>query len=424
MSERPRLRPLEAFPIVEDGQRYLGLRDPTGLTEAVARLPPPAVAVVQLCDGEHTRDQICEEFERRHGSRMPRVVLDRLLEQLDQGLFLDSEHFRQHQQQVFEAFDRAKVRSAHLAGRSYPEEVETLRKMLDGFFHHPDGPGRPEPPHAARGATPRAIIAPHIDFHRGGPAYAWAYRPLAEAAEAPELAIVFGTDHNGAEHPFTLTRKHYDTPFGPLDTDVELVDALERSVREKLGASAAGRLFADERHHRAEHSIEFQMVWLRYTLGARAGGLRVLPILCGSLHHLVESRRAPASDPLVHVFLEALTRLVSGRRTLFVAGADLAHVGPRFGDPEPLSKTDRLTLESKDHASLHHCMRGDAEGWFAEIAGERDRRRVCGLPPIYALLKTAGLPSVASGRLAYYGQCDADEEGGSLVSITSVIYGA
>jgi AmmeMemoRadiSam system protein B len=416
MSDRPRLRPLEAFPIVENGQRFLGLRDPSGMTDAVARLPSVAVAVLQLCDGATTRDEICVEFERRHQSRLERAVLDRLLDQLDQALFLDSERFSAHRQAIFDEFHRSPVRAAHLAGRSYPAEAPLLAEMLDSFYDAPGGPGRPS---AGTTPLPSALLAPHIDFHRGGPAYAWAYRPLADAAELPELVIVFGTDHNGIEHPFTLTRKHYDTPLGAIHTDTALVDALEARVKTRLGQTAADRLFADEQHHRAEHSIEFQMVWLRHVWGARAQSIRALPILCGSLHHLVESGRAPETDATVNVFLSELERLTAGRRTLIIAGADLAHVGPRFGDARAFAATDRATLESRDRATLDACARGDAAGWFAEIAGERDRRRVCGLPPVYALLS---LRPTARGRVAFYGQCPADEDGGSLVSIASVVY--
>src|SRR5207237_7430145 len=92
--DRPRLRPLEAFPIDEHGQKFLALRDPSGLTEQVARLPPAVVAILQLCDGETTRDEICAEFERRYRSPLGRESLDRLLDQLDQALLLDSERFR------------------------------------------------------------------------------------------------------------------------------------------------------------------------------------------------------------------------------------------------------------------------------------------------------------------------------------------
>src|SRR6185503_6357254 len=116
------------------------------------------------------------EFERRYGSPLGREVLDRLLDQLDQALLLDSERFRQHSATVFAEFARAEVRPAHLAGKSYPADPRELAALLDSFFAPPRGPGKPDAP---TGPLPRAIVAPHIDFHRGGAAYAWAYRPLA-----------------------------------------------------------------------------------------------------------------------------------------------------------------------------------------------------------------------------------------------------
>jgi AmmeMemoRadiSam system protein B len=414
--DRPRLRPLDAFPVLENGQQHLALRDPSGLTEAVARLPPMVVAIVQLFDGETTRDQICAEYQQRYRIPLPREALDRIIEQLDQALLLDTERFRQHSANVFAEFARSPVRPAHLAGKSYPREGEALGQMLRGFYTHAHGPGAPG---ERKGAMPRAIVAPHIDFQRGGPAYAWAYKPLAEAAERPELVIVFGTDHGGLDEPITLTRKHYETPLGRAETDVALVDALSQAIEDRLGRPARERLFRDEHHHRGEHSLEFQMIWLRHSLPDHA--FTVLPILCGSLHTLIEDQRHPGSDEHLGAFIETLRTLTQGRRVLWLAGADLAHVGPRFGDTQPLDENDRGSLERRDQATLEHCLRGDAPAWFDEIAREQDRRRVCGLTPIYAMLGAAQLAS-KEGRLAAYAQCPADEQGHSLVSIASLVW--
>ena len=256
--DRPRLRPLEAFPLAKNGQKLLGLRDPSRLTDAVATLPPVAVAIVQLFDGDSTRDEICAEFQHRYGTPLQREALDKLIDQLDQAYLLDSERFRQFSASVFGAFARAPTRKAHLAGESYPADAAALAAQLDSYFDHPHGPGRPTPNGAA---MPRAIVAPHIDFARGGAAYAWAYKPLAESQELPELVVVFGTDHMGAEQPFTLTRKHYETPFGTMHTDTELVDALTAKIGERLGEARAQALFKDEYHHRGEHSLEFQVIY-------------------------------------------------------------------------------------------------------------------------------------------------------------------
>ena len=415
--DRPRLRPLEAFPIDRKGQKLLGLRDPSGLTEAVATLPPAAVAVIQLCDGESTRDEICAEFQKRYNSPLTRDVLDKLLDQLDQALLLDTDRFRQHSAQVFGAFAQSPTRPAHLAGKSYPADAAQLAAQLDGYFDPPRGPGRPSP--NAR-ALPKALVAPHIDFNRGGPAYAWAYKPLAEATETPELVVVFGTDHNGADQPFTLTRKHYETPLGTMKTDIAIVDALVDKVKTSIGENAAHQLFYDEHHHRGEHSIEFQMVWLRHIYKERADGMTVLPILCGSLHDFVERNLPPRSDGKLNLVLKTLSELTRDKKTLYIAGADLAHVGPRFGDKEALDDEDRKSLEKRDQETLRAVQAGDANGWFAEIQREKDRRRVCGLPPIFAMLETA---QPGKGELIAYAQCPADDDGGSLVSIASMVYG-
>src|SRR6185369_13878352 len=139
--DRPRLRPLEAFPVQEGDQPMLALRDPSGFAPDVARLHPTAVAIIQLCDGDSTRDQICAEFGKRYGKPLERATLDQFLNQLDQALLLDSDRFRQHASQVVEAFFRSPVRPAYLAGSSYPDDPSELSRMLDGFFNPPNGPG-------------------------------------------------------------------------------------------------------------------------------------------------------------------------------------------------------------------------------------------------------------------------------------------
>jgi AmmeMemoRadiSam system protein B len=316
------------------------------------------------------------------------------------------------------------VRPAYHAGKSYPSDPAELRSWLDSFSAPPNGPG---PLGEQRGALPRALIAPHIDFSRGGPAYAWAYRALAEAAEPPELIVLFGTSHASGERIFTLTRKSYDTPLGRIETDVSVVEALETALREKLGPEAANGLFVDEHLHRGEHSLELQMVWLRHVLGERADAVRIVPILVGSMRSWIDEPRDPATSPEVALVLSELSHIVEGKRLLVIASADLAHVGPRFGDGAPLDAEDRASLERRDQVTLAPVLRGDAAAWFAELAREKDRRNVCGLSPIYSMLqllskRASGEAQPVIGRQVAYGQCPADERSTSVVSIASIVF--
>ena len=376
----------------------IALRDPSGLTEAIALLPPAAVAIVQLFDGRRDRRDIAAEFFRRHKQLLPSELLDDLLAQLDDGLFLDSARFHAHVAGVKSAFAAAPVRAAAHAGKSYPGDPATLRPFLDAHFQ----PGEPPP-------APRAVIAPHIDLHRGGAAYGATYRALARSDA--DLFIIFGTDHVGADHPFTLTRKHYATPLGDVATDTALVDELASHVDGALD------LFADELHHRTEHSIEFQTLLLRHVLGPERP-ITVLPVLCGSLHRFIEHRDDPTSDRGIARFLDGLGGLIRDRKVCIIAGADLAHVGPRFGDAHPLREPDRDRLARLDAATLEACAQGDARAFLDTVRADRDARRICGIAPIY---HTLHLTEGARGDVVAYDQCPADEDGGSLVSIAGVV---
>src|SRR2546426_5915331 len=76
------------------------------------------------------------------------------------------------------------------------------------------------------------------------------------------------------------------------------------------------------------------------------------------------SGRHPDDDPRVPRFLEALgeTIAASGRRVALIAGADLAHVGPRFGDPEPVSPAELARLGGEDRGMLHAVGAGGPRG--------------------------------------------------------------
>ena len=390
----PRLRPVEAFSAVVDGREVICLRDPSGLTEAVLTVPRPVVTILALLDGTRWIRDVQAEIMRQHGTLVPSDQLEALVETLDRHLFLEGGRLEAERARLAAAFRESPIRPAVHAGRAYAGEAAALASELEGFVVHPEGPG---PVAGPRAPTLRGLIAPHIDFRRGGPAYAWAYKSVAEACDA-DCFVVFGTAHAGLDgHPFALTRKPYDTPLGPMAVDDEVVEALVRR--------APGELFAAELAHRAEHSIEFQAVCLRYFGADTRGreGVRIVPILASFVHECLARGRDPTADPAVAGVLDALRETMGAvpRRYCLVAGADLAHVGPRFGDPEPVSRRRLARIETEDLALLSLVTGVDPGGFFSSVAADGDSRRICGLSPIYALLAT--LPA-GRGRLLRYGQ--------------------
>lgn len=407
MSDAPRLRAIEAVPVDHEGEQYVALRDPAGYTPSVLLLAPALVEVLALFDGEHSIVDIQAELMKRHGELVTREHLEKLIAALDEHGFLDSPAFAVRRASIDDAFLSAPRRPASHAGGAYASDPTELRTAMDAFFTSAEGPG-PIAPGPGGGPAVRGLVAPHIDFHRGGPAYAWAYRDLAERGDA-DVFVVFGTCHAGMRDPFALTRKDFDTPLGPARVDVEFVDALAKRARQDC--------FGSELAHRNEHSIEFQAVFLQYLYAARRD-IAVVPVLTSFVHEALLRGRRPEDDPRVRAFLEALAETVeaSRRKVAFIAGADLAHMGTRFGDPEPISAAALARIGREDRAMLEHVEAGDAEGFFESVRRDNDRRRICGLSPIYTLLRAL---EGARGTLRRYGQWP-DPEG--VVTFASLVY--
>jgi hypothetical protein len=117
-------------------------------------------------------------------------------------------------------------------------------------------------------------------------------------------------------------------------------------------------------------------------------------------------------------FVDALRDTIasSSRRVCLIAGVDLAHVGPRFGDAAPNTTDSLAAVEAADRRMLESVVAADAGGFFASVAADGDARRICGLSPIYTLLRL--LPG-SPGRLLRYTQWP-DPEG--AVTFCAVSY--
>ena len=402
----PKLRPVEAIPAEVGGQQVVCLRDPYNFSDRVLLLPLPLFYIVSLFDGRHSRLDVQAAFVRRYGELLFRERLDDIVRECDEAHFLEGEGFETYRAQIEADFARSPIRRAALAGKVYEADPERLRAQIDSFFAPPEGPGPPQP---CNGRPPiKGAVIPHIDFARGGPCYAWAYKALLESCDA-DLFIVLGTSHTGTRGFFAVTRKDYDTPFGVIPTDTSFVD--------RLIGRCGPTLLQDEQAHRAEHSIEFQATMLQGLLGPKRA-IQMVPILCLSFHELIAGGVSPRSHPAVATFLEALQEAIaaSGRRCCLIASADLAHVGPRFGDPGPVDNLTLKVVAQKDLTMLEKVAERDAEGFFHVVQAEGDRWRICGLSSIYTLLAAL---DAQQGQLLKYGQWP---EPVGTVTFASVIF--
>jgi len=407
----PALRPVELVPLTHEGRQLFLLRDPSGVAAETLVMPPASAELLAFFDGSHSVRDVQTAIARATGRIVPAEQIQEFVRKLDENFYLDSPAGAERRRALAHAYATARARPAHFAGQAYSADPTELRRELDALFAAPTGPGRPA---AAVAAWPRAIAAPHVDPGRGAAAYAHAYAPLWGAR--PQRILILGVLHGASRNPFVLTGKDYQTPLGVMRTDVRRVHALAQRLEWDP--------LEEEELHRAEHSIEFQVLWLQYALSE--GGVdppdpapEVLPILCAfSTEAFGESLEAAARRVQIDAFLHELRTLLAEdpTPTLIVAGVDLAHVGPRFGDAREMSSAWAEEIARRDRETLARLTEGDADAFVHEVVSAGEDRRLCGFGALYAL---GALISSARGRTLHY---DQSRDSTGLVSFAAIAF--
>ncbi len=401
---KPKLREIEAHPIRHQGQAMILLRDPLRLSNSTLAIPRPLAPLLGLMDGSREADALEAALRVRAGVRLAPGLLTKLLADLDEALLLDNDRFMASKAAALRAYREGPARPMTLDAASFPTDPEAASAHLVRYIDALEAAEEPLDDGPIRG-----LVSPHIDYQRGGPVYASVWRASAEAAREAELVILLGTDHQCGEAAITPTLQSYATPWGTLPTDTHVVGQLAEALEPETA-------YACELHHRSEHSIELAVVWLHFI---REGNpVPVVPILCGSFANFIEGQGHPDAHGPFRAVVDLLGQIVASRRTLVVAAADLAHMGPAFGDSYGLDLVGRGQLRRADERLLATVHEGDATGFYEQLRAERDRRHVCGLPPMYLMLR---LLEGASGETVGYDVCPADPQGLSYVSIAGVI---
>jgi MEMO1 family protein len=378
----PRLRP--GLSAARDGQSYdfVYLYDTWRQSPKPLRLSLAEFRLLERMNGQHEVSQLLEASLALPVSGGAAMVHS-LLARLEEGLYLDGPNWQ--------ARLAAAVREPSCLGTYAPDAAE-LHRQLHDLFTDRDSSGLPDSSVRADGRL-RAVLAPHIDYGRGGRTYTWAFKELVEQSTA-SLFVIIGTSHY-SRHRFTLTRKHFKTPLGIVPTDGEYIDRLE--------AHYGPGLFADEfQAHLPEHSIELEVVLLQYLLAERRP-IRIVPLVVGSFHDAVANRQPPARSSDIERMMKAVVAVEKElpEPPAYIISGDLAHIGPKFGDPMAVHHDWLQQSRAGDEALIEAASAADFTAYSDFIAGEQDRRRICGYPPTYTLLQ-ALKPS--SGRLLHYDQ--------------------
>ncbi len=237
----------------------------------------------------------------------------------------------------------------------------------------------------------------------------------------PDRIVILGTNHFGEGTGVVGCDKGYATPLGVSPVAQDLIAA----VRRRLGPQAAETLFANRYDHEREHSIELQMPWVHHVYGSGGGGSMV-PVFGALIHDPTVNAgesydgKGLALDP----FLEALRGAMAevGGTTLVISSADLSHVGPAFGDQDPVAGDSpqaqqmREKALNQDREMLQLLMEGKPDELMASMSWQQNPTRWCSIGNLVAAMKLTG--ASAMDLLSYSATVDA--QGHALVSSASL----
>jgi len=402
----PKLIAVDAFPVEEDGRKMYCIKDPQNSDTAPLVVSELALYIMTFFDGNNSIDSVISTLKEKYGKEIEKADLDSLVKMLDNSLLLENENYIIHQQLIENNFFNSDTRKAYLSGLSYPESKEKLNNLLDDFFEKAGD----ILPLKNENEILRGLVSPHIDFTRGGTSYAVAYREIINKSNA-NTYLIFGTTHYAQnDNPFILTRKPFSTPLGTIDTDTEFLDRIEDKCKWDL--------YEGEIFHRTEHSIEFQVVFLQHILKEK--NFKIIPVLCNSFHQFIGNGSSPFEDQKISTFLTELKKIIDsyGDSVVVIAGVDLAHVGPKFGDKDQVDEKTLSWIRNRDAISLEYTEKIDAEGFYRSVEEEKDKRKICGLSSIYSMLKVT---DASYGTILDYDNA-LEEDTGSVVTFASAGY--
>ncbi|MEE2896326.1 MAG: AmmeMemoRadiSam system protein B [Planctomycetota bacterium] len=418
---RPHTRPVQPIPVQNDGKQLVALRDPSMLVQQTMVVPPQAMGVIQLFNGESTVDEIASKLvreddpERASNLEKAAVQVNALVDQMDKFGLLWGPTFEEYERQIAtklkenDAFPaRASmsiVQVAHQAsGGGEPPEApeeqaawarELATGQLDAWLADAEDPEFDQ--------SVVGLVVPHLDYPRGAEVYAGGYRAWL-GSETPDRVVILGTNHFGLGDGVVMSPHGFETPLGRVLPDTAVIEGL----RGRLG----DRLFKDQLDLLPEHSIELQLPWIRHLFGEVPVVAALLP---DPLVPMIENDGGRVGlDEFVKALQESLGE--AGGTTFFVSSADLSHVGPQFGEPKPVDEARRVEVERHDREHLAKFIANDVDAFVESMEWCKNPTRWCSLGNMSATARLAGASEI---ELVDYRQA-VDDRGAALVSVAAI----
>ena len=370
-NKNPRIRrDLEFFPIRQGDSQFVLVRDQLGLVEEGKAVPWPLYEFMTLLDGTNTiRDIQMALIRQKGGVLVGADEVEALLAHLDESFLLDTKKYEHARENIVARFAAKTARPCSHSGRSYPDKPADLKSRLDEILKAQTPAPKPE-------ARVVALVAPHIDLSVGSRVYASGYQWLKYTS--PSRVVVLGVGHQMMGDLFCLTEKDFETPLGVVKNDRNMVKELWDAGRAIISENDFG--------HRAEHSVEFQVIFLQHLLPEDS--FTIIPILCGPLMPSLSGYSRSAYMETAGSFLQALSGILSDgdHETLVVAGVDFSHIGPKFGHNMPATHLQGQS-EMHDQNLLKAFSNMQTDVFWEESIRVKDQFNVCGFSAMACLME-------------------------------------
>jgi AmmeMemoRadiSam system protein B len=387
----PAMRKFQAWPVQQDNQQFVALRDPYMLTKETMVVPPNIFAVIQRIDGESTAEEIAKV------TKAPADKLIELLEKLDSvGLLWGPTSAKLEEKIVQRLHDEGSfpVRSSGTLGKTEDE----CREQLKQWFDDTEDPEFEQPV--------RGIVAPHLDYDRGWPNYASAYYAW-QSEKTPDRVVILGTNHFGEGDGVVLSTIGFTSPLGTCPIDSQVVDSLVDTFGDGITKD-----FID---HTAEHSIELHLPWLQYCFGD-------VPLVCALIPSPLikmideEDNIRTSTDEFIPALRDILYEM--GGTTLVVASADLSHVGQQFGEPRPVDDQRKFDVERHDREMMTKFLSNDVDEFISAMKWHNNATHWCSIGNMSAAVQLINPDEI---ELIDYRQA-CDEKGIALVSSSAIAF--
>ncbi len=399
---RPELRPIRIMPLGDDQGKFLGLRlmDPYHGQGLDVQIPTPqhlqgVQTLLQSFRGQATVHEIAEQIKAPEVNPVSELALALEARGLLWGPTSEELETKMRDQL------RAAGAFPATVSRALGEDAAACRAKIESILEEADDP-------ELEGAL-AGIVVTHLDYERGRAVYATSYKALSAAVakgQQFDRVVILATPHLALGDGATISDIGFDTQLGRCPADASTISAIR--------AAGGDRFFIDLLDLCPEHAVQCHIPWIQTILGNVQVLAAILPDPASKL--LADDGKRGTVAEFVTALQSALGADLS--RTLFVVSAELAHVGPQFGDQKAVDDSRKKEVNQVDRSLLKCFIASDADAFLGEVSKGGNPMHWDSLGALWAGLKL--LKGTTPELLDYYQSCEAD--GSRLVSAASLAF--